>query len=182
MRTLILMCVVAAACAQYEKGHVKILQDKRYQDGATFGNFRDQEDGIKYFEETDAQGIRRGYWEYPSEGTQPHRVEFEAGPGIGFRILNSNIHAPTTQVQPQPQFQPQPQSAPHPIQPQPGPHPAQPRPGPRPAQPQPQFQPLPVHHITSSTPQPGPQNLFDYPGNLEFSRSSQGHRFKFTAT
>lgn len=69
--------MVAAAWAQFEAGFVKILQDKRYQEGSTFGNFRDQEDGIKYFEETDANGVRRGYWEYPSEGGQLLRTEFE---------------------------------------------------------------------------------------------------------
>lgn len=73
----VLLCLVAAAWAQFEAGFVKILQDKRYQEGSTFGNFRDQEDGIKYFEETDAHGVRRGYWEYPSEGGQVLRTEFE---------------------------------------------------------------------------------------------------------
>ncbi|KAK7072990.1 hypothetical protein SK128_006148 [Halocaridina rubra] len=162
MKTLILLCVVGAAFAQYEAGFVKILQDKRYQDGGTFGNFRDQEDGIKYFEETDAHGIRRGYWEYPSDG-QVLRTEFEAGPGIGFRITNSNHHAATPVAQPQPQFQPIPAPAPTPL----------------PARPVHNL--IPAFRIPTTTPHPGPQNLFDYPGNLEFSRSSQGHRFKFTA-
>ncbi|XP_047501385.1 cell division protein ZipA-like [Penaeus chinensis] len=178
MRTLVLLCLVAAAWAQFEAGFVKILQDKRYQEGSTFGNFRDQEDGIKYFEETDAHGVRRGYWEYPSDGGQILRTEFEAGPGIGFRITNSNHHAPTPVAQPQPQFQPAPQPAPQPL----------PAPPPRPVLRQPVHH-NPVHHnpvhvptfnpITTTT--PGPQNLFDYPANLEFSRQGLGHRFKFTA-
>ncbi|XP_042872258.1 cell division protein ZipA-like [Penaeus japonicus] len=177
MRTLVLLCLVAAAWAQFEAGFVKILQDKRYQEGSSFGNYRDQEDGIKYFEETDANGVRRGYWEYPSDGGQVLRTEFEAGPGIGFRITKSNHHAPTPVAKPQQQFQPAPQPqfqpAPQPI-PQPPPRPVhQPVHVPRPAQ----------HHtfnpITTTT--PGPQNLFDYPANLEFSRLGLGHRFKFTA-
>lgn len=68
---------MVAVFAQYEGGFVKILEDKRYQDGATFGNFRDQEDGTKYFEETDADGIRRGYWEYVDQAGQVLRTEFE---------------------------------------------------------------------------------------------------------
>lgn len=68
---------MAAAYAQFEGGFVKILQDKRYHAGNTFGNFRHQEDGIKYHEETDANGIRRGFWEYPDEGGRVLRTEFE---------------------------------------------------------------------------------------------------------
>ncbi|XP_071519048.1 uncharacterized protein [Panulirus ornatus] len=185
MRTLILLCVVAAACAQYEAGFVKIIQDKRYQDGATFGNFRDQEDGTKYFEETDAEGIRRGYWEYVGEGGQVLRTEFEAGPGIGFRITKSNHQDATPVAAPQPQYQPQP--APQPI-PQPAPQPIPqppptPRYRPRPV-PIPTLAPAPIPVVRANpafTTTEGPQNLFDYPGNLEFSRSNQGHRFKFTA-
>ncbi|XP_027233455.2 uncharacterized protein [Penaeus vannamei] len=183
MRTLVLLCLVAAAWAQFEAGFVKILQDKRYQEGSTFGNFRDQEDGIKYFEETDANGVRRGYWEYPSEGGQLLRTEFEAGPGIGFRITKSNHHDPTPVAKPQPQFQPAAQPAP-----QPPPQPirqALPQPPPLPVQRQPvHHQPLhhqAVHVPTFTSTTPGPQNLFDYPANLEFSRQGLGHRFKFTA-
>lgn len=149
--------------AQYEAGFVKILQDKRYQDGGAFGNYREQEDGIKYFEETDGQGIRTGYWEYPSPDGRLLRTEFEAGPGIGFRITNSNHHATTPVAKPQTHFQPIPTPAHRSI-------------------PAPQRR-LPVHNpsFIPTTPTPGPQNLFDYPSNLEFSRTNLGHRFKFTA-
>lgn len=81
----VLLCLVAAAWAQFEAGFVKILQDKRYQEGSSFGNYRDQEDGIKYFEETDANGVRRGYWEYPSDGGQVLRTEFEGTEFYSFR-------------------------------------------------------------------------------------------------
>ncbi|XP_068234686.1 uncharacterized protein [Palaemon carinicauda] len=179
MRTLILLCVVGATFAQFEGGFVKILQDKRYQDGGSFGNFREQEDGIKYFEETDVNNIRRGYYEYPSSDGTVLRTEFEAGPGIGFRITNSNHQAPTPVAKPQPQFQPQPQPQ---FQPQPQPQPQFQAPAPTAA---PIRAPLPVVRnpipTFQTTTTEGPINIFDYPGNLEFSRSSSGHRFVFTA-
>merc|ERR1712212_922933 len=156
MRTLVcLLALFGIAAAQYEGGFVKIL-----------GNHREQEDGIKYHEETDANNIRRGYWEYPSSDGRVLRSEFEAGPGIGFRITKSNylditpvanqgpavapVHTPKSHAPAAPQVH-----APIPAA------------------------PIPV--VRSTTPQPGPINLFDYPANLDFSRHSQGHRFKFTA-
>ncbi|XP_050715672.1 uncharacterized protein LOC126998229 [Eriocheir sinensis] len=182
MRTLLLLCVLAGvAMAQYEAGFVKILQDKRYHSGNTFGNFRDQEDGTKYFEETDDTGLRRGYWEYIDENGQMIRNEFEAGPGIGFRITKSNQHAATAAAprRSRPTYTPAPQPPPT----------AAPQYNPVPAHPQyhaapvhvPAPAPAPVPHFASSL-QPDPENLFDYPGNLEFSRSHLGHRFKFTAS
>lgn len=158
-------CGIAAA--QFENGFVKILKDQRYQEGALFGNRREQEDGIKYHEETDANNIRRGYWEYPSEDGTILRTEFEAGPGIGFRITSSNHLAPTP-------FN-------GPVQPV------------LPAEPKtvkvvpkaPVIPPIPVVRATTTTTTPGPlqnfQNLFDYPANLEFSRHQGGHRFKISA-
>ena len=164
--------MLSTAYAQFEAGFVKILEDQRYQDGANFGNFRNQEDGIKYKEETDEFGVRRGYWEYPDETGQIQRVEFEAGPGIGFRIVNSNIVAPTPvkplPVQRQEQQQPvvpavKPQNIVGPvIQPQPA-----------------QVRQVPV--IQPEPQQPEPQNLFDYPADLQFFRDSNGHRFTFSA-
>ncbi|MPC38756.1 hypothetical protein E2C01_032270 [Portunus trituberculatus] len=184
-RRQILLSVAAVAMAQtYDGGFVKILQDKRYQSGSTFGNFRDQEDGTKYFEETDELGVRRGYWEYVDELGKTIRNEFEAGPGIGFRITKSNAHDTTPVHRPQPQFQP-PRPAPT-AAPVYQPVPVQPTY--QPVAVQPQYQPLPVHvpapaPIPTYTPSlaPEPQNLFDYPGNLEFSRDHLGHRFKFVA-
>merc|ERR1712212_145373 len=177
MRSLVLLlALVGVSVAQFENGHVKILQDRRYQQGASFGNFRNQEDGIKYQEETDANGIRRGFWEYPDETGRIVRTEFEAGPGIGFKIISSNNvhqsihdnHAAGTR-----------QAAPQPVQPV------------RPVQPVQPVRPrapalvlannrLVNPAITTTTPA-GPINLFDYPANLDFSRHAAGHSFSFKA-
>jgi len=167
--------------AQFENGHVRILQDRRYQEGAKFGNFRNQEDGIKYQEETDANGIRRGFWEYPDEAGKIVRYEFEAGPGIGFRITNSNniheslldnhsrkplpvarqsvpaarqvpVRTQVTRNQPRLQSRPNVVVAPRLVQP-----------------------------VVKTTTPPGPINLFDYPANLDFSRHAHGHSFSFKA-
>jgi len=166
MRTLALLCVVGVALGlpQFEKGHVKILSDQRYQDGARFGNYRDQEDGIKYQEEVDANGVRTGFWEYVENG-QRYRTTFRAGAGIGFQILSSDHVGPTVPVAPQ---------HPQPVVPQ---HPQPVAPVTR----------RPVTHApvilpTTTTPHPSIANLFDYPGNLDFNQTPQGHRFKFTAT
>jgi len=155
MRTLALLCVLGMALGlpQFEKGHVKILSDQRYQDGARFGNYREQEDGTIYQEETDANGIRTGFWEYVDNG-QRFRTTFRAGPGIGFQILSSDLVGPTV--------------LPQPVQP------VVPR---RPVTQAPRFIPVPT-----TTPQPQIANLFDYPGNLDFNQTPQGHRFKFTAS
>jgi len=147
---------VALGVPQFEKGHVKILNDQRYQDGARFGNYREQEDGTIYQEETDANGIRNGFWEYVDNG-QRFRTTFRAGPGIGFQILSSDHVGPT--VLPQPVVQ-QPVAVPR-----------------RPVTQAPRFIPAPT-----TTPPPHIANLFDYPGNLDFNQTPQGHRFKFTAT
>ncbi|XP_047738074.1 uncharacterized protein LOC108677969 isoform X2 [Hyalella azteca] len=183
----VILAIVGVAAAQYEAGHVKILQDKRYQEGAAFGNYRNQEDGIKYQEETDQQGIRRGYWEYPDETGKILRVEFEAGAGIGFRITNSNYLANSlidnSVIQPRPAapVQQVPRALPQPVH-----HTQQIHQAPQPIHqaPQPIHQaPLPVFRQalpTTTTPR-GPINLFDYPASLDFSRHSLGHSFKFTA-
>jgi len=178
--------------AQFEKGHVKILQDRRYQDGASFGNLRDQEDGIKYQEETGADGVRRGFWEYPDQAGNINRVEFEAGKGIGFRIVSSNIveATPVAALQPAAPFH-QPRANPvrvsRPVQASPV-RTAQPKPAPRPT-PQPTSRPAPrpttrrpaplIRTAPSTTTPRGP--IFDYPANLDFTRTAQGHSFKFTA-
>jgi len=161
--------------AQFENGHVKILQDRRYQQGSSFGNFRNQEDGIKYQEETDPNGIRRGYWEYPDETGKIIRTEFEAGPGIGFRITNSNnVHQSIRDNHAIPTLAATRQSAPVP----------------RPVAPvQPRARPVPnlvlnnrlVNTPVTTTTPAGPINLFDYPANLDFSRHSSGHSFSFKA-
>ena len=147
---------------------MKILRDQRYQEGAVFGNHREQEDGIKYHEETDSNNIRRGYWEYPSEDGRVLRTEFEAGPGIGFRITKSNHLAPTPVAAPKPVVIP----APAPVQ-TPKLH--------APVQVHAPIPAAPIPVVRATTPQPGPINIFDYPANLDFSRHSQGHRFKFAA-
>ncbi|CAL4064472.1 unnamed protein product, partial [Meganyctiphanes norvegica] len=168
MRTLTLLCVVGVALGlpQFEKGHVKILSDQRYQDGARFGNYRDQEDGTKYQEETDANGIRTGFWEYVENG-QTFRTTFRAGAGIGFQIVSSDLVDPTIVH--------------HPVVPQAAvrshPQPVAPVTR-RPVTQAPVFVPIP----TTTTPFPNFANLFDYPGNLDFNQTPQGHRFKFTAT
>merc|ERR1712055_1207274 len=150
MRTLVLLCVVGVALGipQFEKGHVKILNDQRYQDGARFGNYRDQEDGTKYQEEVDANGIRTGFWEYVDNG-QRFRTTFRAGAGIGFKIVSSDLVGPTI---------------------------------PQPAAPVAPITQAPYIAPTTTTPPPNIANLFDYPGNLDFNQSPEGHRFKFTAT
>jgi len=172
--TGVLLCVVGVALGlpQFEKGHVKILNDQRYQDGARFGNYRDQEDGTKYQEEVDANGIRTGFWEYVEDG-QRFRTTFRAGAGIGFQIVSSDLVGPTIPVVPQ---------HPQPVAPQ----------HPQPVAPQ-HHQPVAASNIrshvpvalpvapTTTTPHPHSQNLFDYPGNLDFNQTPQGHRFKFTA-
>jgi len=169
MRTLALLCVVGVALGlpQFEKGHVKILSDQRYQDGARFGNYRDQEDGIKYQEETDANGVRTGFWEYVENG-QKYRTTFRAGAGIGFQILSSDHVGPTVLPQPVVPHHPQPVVPHHP-------------------QPVAPVTRSPITHApvilpTTTTPHPNFANLFDYPGNLDFNQTPQGHRFKFTAT
>lgn len=156
---VLLLTVVGVAVAQYEAGHVKILQDKRYQEGAAFGNYRNQEDGIKYQEETDQNGIRRGFWEYPDETGKILRVEFEAGAGIGFRVTNSNYLAASLQDNTIPV--------------------AVPRPSANRQAPLPLVRSAPPTILTTTT--PGPLHLFDYPANLDFSRHATGHSFKFTA-
>jgi len=158
MRTLILVCVVGVALGlpQFEKGHVKILSDQRYQDGARFGNYRDQEDGTKYQEEVDANGVRTGFWEYVENG-QRFRTTFRAGAGIGFQIVSSDLVGPTI------------------------PQPAAPR-HPQPVAPVAPITQAPYIAPTTTTPPPNIANLFDYPGNLDFNQTPKGHRFKFTAT
>jgi len=180
MRSLVLLlALVGVSVAQFENGHVKILQDRRYQQGSSFGNFRNQEDGIKYQEETDPNGIRRGYWEYPDETGRIVRTEFEAGPGIGFRITNSNnvhqsirdnhaVPSATLRQQPAPVAPPQPVAAP--VQ----------QPRARPVQNLVLNNRLVNTPVTTTTPA-GPINLFDYPANLDFSRHSTGHSFSFKA-
>lgn len=192
---LVTTILVVTAHAQFENGFVKILEDQRYQDGATFGNFRNQEDGIRYKEETNALGVRTGFWEYPDENGRLVKVEFEAGPGIGFRIVSSNVVDPTPQ-------------AAKTVQPQVPVQRAEPRPVVK-AQSIPQFQqiiqpvvqtrqqvlpvpqtiPIPLvrqqnNVIVARQPElitHGPINIFDYPADLQFFRDAGGHRFKFTA-
>lgn len=167
--------MAGVAVAQYEAGHVKILQDQRYQEGAAFGNYREQEDGIKYQEETDLNGIRRGFWEYPDETGKILRFEFEAGPGIGFRITNSNNLAPSlvdNSISSAVPVAPVRHNVPVVRTPV---HHRAPLPVVR--------APLPVVRAalpTTTTPR-GAINLFDYTANLEFSRHAQGHSFKFSA-
>merc|ERR1711915_1039003 len=175
MRSLVLlMALVGVSVAQFENGHVKILQDRRYQQGASFGNFRNQEDGIKYQEETDPNGVRRGFWEYPDETGKIIRTEFEAGPGIGFRILSSNnVHQSLRDNHAVPSVATR-QSAPvAPVQPV---APVRPRAPPRPILTNRLVNPA----VTTTTPA-GPINLFDYPANLDFSRHGSGHSFSFRA-
>merc|ERR1712002_192101 len=184
MRSLVLLlALVGVSVAQFENGHVKILQDRRYQQGASFGNFRNQEDGIKYQEETDPNGIRRGYWEYPDETGRIVRTEFEAGPGIGFKIVSSNnVHQSIhdNHAAPSPAAAVRQSAAPArvtvPAQPQPAvvrPHVP---PTTRPILTNRLVQPV----VTTTTPA-GPINLFDYPANLDFSRHGTGHSFSVRA-
>ncbi|XP_076033065.1 uncharacterized protein LOC143020520 [Oratosquilla oratoria] len=58
----VLVSLVGVAMVQCVDGFRKTLKDKRYQDGAVFGNHRNQEDRQKYFEETLPDDTRRGYW------------------------------------------------------------------------------------------------------------------------
>lgn len=184
MKCLIILAAVCvgASVAQFENGFVKILEDKRYQEGAAFGNFRRQEDGITYQEETDSMGVRRGFWEYPDETGKINRVEFESGPNIGFRIVNSNFIAANLQ-----------DTARTPVAPRTAPAPVRPVAAPIPVQRAPVQQTIPqapvkpvlrapvqVPSLTPTT-TPGPLHLFDYPANLEFSRHAGGHSFKFSA-
>jgi len=176
------LAIAGVSVAQFENGHVRILQDRRYQEGAKFGNFRNQEDGIKYQEETDANGIRRGFWEYPDEAGKIVRYEFEAGPGIGFRITNSNnIHASLIDNAARP-------AAPVVRQPVPAPRRAVPAARPVPVrrtvvrtQPDVVVAPRFARPVVTTTTPRGPINLFDYPANLDFSRHAHGHSFSFKA-
>ncbi|XP_076033582.1 uncharacterized protein LOC143020744 [Oratosquilla oratoria] len=166
MKYLVLLALVGVAMAQYEGGFVKILEDKRYQDGAAFGNYRNQEDGQKYFEETLADGTRKGYWEYPLDG-KIYRMEFEAGKQ-GMVITKSSFLG---------ELPPAPKAPVVPVLPNPVPVV---KAAPVTAAPIPVVRQQPPPTTTTTT-TPGPQNLFDYPAHLDFERNAQGHRFKFTA-
>jgi len=69
----------------------KILSDRRKQSvTGDFGVSFQQEDGTDFNEVADVDGYRVGQYSYIDSNGEKKTVKYEAGPGIGFRIISAD--------------------------------------------------------------------------------------------
>ncbi|KAL3277246.1 hypothetical protein HHI36_012597 [Cryptolaemus montrouzieri] len=209
---LISLGVLSSAIGQNYRGDPRtaaILNEQRFLSASgQFGAAYQQEDGVQYKEESEADGTRRGSYSYVDPTGQRRTISFTAGKH-GFQATGDGIpqplptvlpvapqpqyaplpqynspdyqqnRAPQYQAQPRPQYQPQPQPQYQPqAQYQPQPQ-YQPEYQPQP-QPQPQYRPQPQYN--PPPPQysttPAPHRFFP-PGKLSLNRSPDGFSYTF---
>jgi len=100
MYRLLVVCSLAAAAAaaafSRDPATAAILGEQRQlnDDGSSDVAYA-QEDGVIFKESTNAEGERRGSYEYVGDDGKTYRVDYVAGVG-GFRIINSSGHVDNT--------------------------------------------------------------------------------------
>lgn len=111
--------IVAVTCQQQEGGRrvpkyagdpkiAAILQEARYLSGnGAFGAAYQQEDGIDFKEETDANGDRKGSYSYIDPSGQRKTVHYTAGKN-GFQATGDHIPSAPLPAAPVPQYKPDP--------------------------------------------------------------------------
>ncbi|KAI8045063.1 activating signal cointegrator 1 complex subunit 2 homolog [Drosophila gunungcola] len=125
-RFLALTTLVALASSQHYHQDPKtaaIISEQRYLSGdGKFGAAYEQEDGINFKEETDADGTRHGSYSYVDPSGQRRTISYTAGKN-GFQASGDHLPqappappqpVPTAGYQPQQQYQPQQYQAPAP--------------------------------------------------------------------
>lgn len=119
-RLIIFSFVIATAMCQQQEGGKRvpkyagdprtaaIVQEARYLSGnGAFGAAYQQEDGINFKEETDADGNRRGSYSYIDPSGQKKTVSYIAGKN-GFQAIGDHIPTAPQQVAPTPGYTPDP--------------------------------------------------------------------------
>ncbi|CAH2248027.1 jg12738 [Pararge aegeria aegeria] len=113
------LVIAAVACQQQEGGRrvpkyagdpktAAIVQEARYLSGnGAFGSAYQQEDGINFKEETDADGNRRGSYSYIDPSGQRKTVNYVAGKN-GFQASGDHIPTAPQPVAPTPGYTPDP--------------------------------------------------------------------------
>ncbi|XP_039757109.1 DNA translocase FtsK [Pararge aegeria] len=113
------LVIAAVACQQQESGRrvpkyagdpktAAIVQEARYLSGnGAFGSAYQQEDGINFKEETDADGNRRGSYSYIDPSGQRKTVNYVAGKN-GFQASGDHIPTAPQPVAPTPGYTPDP--------------------------------------------------------------------------
>lgn len=116
---MLLALAALSVAQQYRKSHqdAAILRDDRFLsiDGK-FGAAYEQEDGVAFKEESDADGNRRGSYSYVDPNGQRRTITYVAGKN-GFVASGDDIPQPPpapVPVAPQPQYQPRPEYNPRP--------------------------------------------------------------------
>ncbi|EDW84498.1 uncharacterized protein Dwil_GK14160 [Drosophila willistoni] len=126
-RFLALTCTLVALAASQsyhqDPKTAAIISEQRYLSGdGKFGAAYEQEDGINFKEETDADGTRHGSYSYVDPSGQRRSISYTAGKN-GFQASGDHLPqappappqpVPTSGYQPQPQYQPQQYQAPAP--------------------------------------------------------------------
>ncbi|XP_046673690.1 circumsporozoite protein [Homalodisca vitripennis] len=106
------LAALGAAQQQYTKDsrNAAIIADQRYlKIGGEFGSAYQQEDGVQFKEESDADGTRRGQYSYVDPNGQVRTVSYVAGKN-GFQPVGDHLPTvPQPVVNPQPQYNPPPQ-------------------------------------------------------------------------
>lgn len=119
-RLVVFTFVIAIATCQQQEGARRvpkyagdpktaaIVQEARYLNGnGAFGAAYQQEDGIDFKEETDADGNRRGSYSYIDPTGQRKTVNYIAGKN-GFQAIGDHIPTAPLPVAPTPGYQPDP--------------------------------------------------------------------------
>ncbi|XP_061717992.1 cuticle protein 3 [Cydia pomonella] len=118
-RLVVFAFVLAFATCQEQQGRrvpkyagdpktAAIVQEARYLSGnGAFGAAYQQEDGIDFKEETDADGNRRGSYSYIDPSGQRKTVNYVAGKN-GFQASGDHIPTAPLPVAPTPAYQPDP--------------------------------------------------------------------------
>lgn len=118
-RLILALTIATALCQQQEGGKrvpkyagdprtAAIVQEARYLSGnGAFGAAYQQEDGINFKEETDADGNRRGSYSYIDPSGQKKTVNYVAGKN-GFQAVGDHIPTAPHSVPPTPGYTPDP--------------------------------------------------------------------------
>lgn len=118
-RLIIAFVIATATCQQHEGARrvpkyagdpktAAILQEARYLSGnGAFGAAYQQEDGIDFKEETDADGNRRGSYSYIDPSGQRKTVSYIAGKN-GFQAVGDHIPTAPQAAAPTPGYTPDP--------------------------------------------------------------------------
>lgn len=114
-RLITFVFVIAAATCQHvskysgDPKNAAIVQEARYLSGnGAFGAAYQQEDGIDFKEETDAEGNRKGSYSYIDPTGERKTVSYIAGKN-GFQAVGDHIPTAPQPVAPTPGYQPDPQ-------------------------------------------------------------------------